>query len=107
MIVTAAIPPVGMLVFMNDPALKRKSLNRLKRIEGQVRGVARMIEEERYCADVLMQVSAIQESLRSLAQVLLRNHLQHCATDAIRSTNDARREKMYDELVDLFAKHIR
>jgi len=92
---------------MTDPALRRKSLNRRKRIEGQVRGVARMIEEERYCADVLMQVSAIQESLRSLAQVLLRNHLQHCATDAIRSTNDARREKMYDELVDLFAKHIR
>lgn len=92
---------------MTDPALRRKSLNRLKRIEGQVRGVARMIEEERYCADVLMQVSAIQESLRSLAQVLLRNHLQHCATDAIRSTNDERREKMYDELVDLFAKHIR
>lgn len=92
---------------MTDPALRRKSLNRLKRIEGQVRGVARMIEEERYCADVLMQVSAIQESLRSLAQVLLRNHLQHCATDAIRSTNEERREKMYDELVDLFAKHIR
>jgi len=92
---------------MTDPALRRKSLNRLKRIEGQVRGVARMIEEERYCADVLMQVSAIHESLRSLAQLLLRNHLQHCATDAIRSTNDTRREKMYDELVDLFAKHIR
>jgi len=90
-----------------DPAIRKKSLNRLKRIEGQVRGVARMIEEERYCADVLVQVSAIHESLRSLAQLLLRNHLQYCATDAIRSDNDKRREEMYDELVNLFAKHIR
>lgn len=90
-----------------DPELRRKSLNRLKRIEGQVRGVARMIEEERYCADVLVQVSAIHESLRSLAQLLLRNHLQNCATEAIRSADDDRREQMYDELVDLFAKHIR
>jgi DNA-binding FrmR family transcriptional regulator len=69
--------------------------------------VARMIEEDRYCADVLVQVSAIHESLRSLAQVLLRNHLQHCATDAIRSADTDRREEMYDELVHLFAKHIR
>ena len=90
-----------------DPDIQRKSLNRLKRIEGQVRGVAKMIEEERYCADVLVQVSAIHESLRSLAQLLLRNHLQYCATDAIRSTDSERREQMYDELVDLFAKHIR
>src|SRR3954447_22771270 len=90
-----------------DPALRKKSLNRLKRIEGQVRGVAKMIDEERYCADVLVQVSAIHESLRSLAQLLLRNHLQYCATDAIRSTDTERREQMYDELVDLFAKHIR
>ena len=90
-----------------NPEIRRKSLNRLKRIEGQVRGVAKMIEDERYCADVLVQISAIHESLRSLAQVVLRNHLQHCATEAIRSNDSNRREEMYDELVDLFAKHIR
>jgi CsoR family transcriptional regulator, copper-sensing transcriptional repressor len=90
-----------------DPAVRKRVLTRLKRIEGQVRGVARMIEEERYCADVLMQVSAIQESLRGVAQQLLRNHLEVCATDAIRSPDADRRERMYDELVDLFAKHIR
>lgn len=66
-----------------------------------------MVEEERYCADVLMQLSAIQESLRGVAQVLLRNHLQHCATDAIRSGDGERREAMYDELTDLFFKHVR
>lgn len=90
-----------------DPAVQKRVLARLKRIEGQVRGVSRMIEEERYCADVLVQVSAIHESLRAVAAQLLRNHLQVCATEAIRSNDEQRRERMYDELVDLFSKHIR
>jgi CsoR family transcriptional regulator, copper-sensing transcriptional repressor len=90
-----------------DGELKQDALVRLKRIEGQVRGIQRMVEEERYCSDILVQVSAVHESLRSVAQLMLRNHLQHCATDAIRSTDPARRSKMYDELVELFAKHVR
>lgn len=90
-----------------DPNLKQRAANRLKRIEGQVRGVAKMVDEERYCGDVLVQLSAVQESLRGVAQLLLRNHLQHCATDAIRSSDTERREQMYDELTDLFFKHVR
>jgi len=90
-----------------DPALKQSALTRLRRIEGQVRGIQNMVEEERYCADTLVQISAIQESLRAVAQVLLRNHLEHCAADAIRSSDDDRREKMYDELTELFFKHVR
>jgi len=90
-----------------DPELKERASTRLRRIEGQVRGVAKMVEEERYCGDVLMQLSAIQESLRGVAQILLRNHLQHCATDAIRSNDTGRREEMYDELIELFFKHVR
>lgn len=90
-----------------DAGLKSRAASRLRRIEGQVRGVERMVEEERYCADVLVQISAIQESLRGVAQLLLRNHLQHCATDAIRSSDQERKEKMYDELTDLFFKHVR
>ena len=90
-----------------DPALKSRASTQLKRIEGQVRGVRTMVDEERYCADVLIQLSAIQESLRSVARLLLRNHLQHCAADAIRSSDAERRERMYDELTDLFFKHIR
>ena len=66
-----------------------------------------MIEEERYCADVLVQISAIHESLRAVAQLLLRNHLQHCATDAIRSSDPERQQQMYDELTELFYKHVR
>ncbi len=90
-----------------DPALKESALIRLKRIEGQVRGVHRMVQEERYCADTLIQISAVHESLRAVAQVLLRNHLEQCAADAIRSTDKDRRERMYDELTDLFFKHVR
>jgi len=90
-----------------DPKLKERATTQLKRIEGQVRGVLGMVEEERYCGDVLIQISAVQESLRSVARLLLRNHLQHCATDAIRSSDAERRERMYDELTDLFFKHIR
>ena len=90
-----------------DPDLKESAGKRLKRIEGQIRGVQRMIEEERYCADVLVQISAIQESLRSVSQLLLRNHLQHCATVAIRSDDAARREAMYEELSDLYFKYAR
>lgn len=90
-----------------DPAKKKNALDRLKRIEGQVRGVQRMVEEERYCADTLVQLSAIHESLRAVAQLLLRNHLEHCATEAIRSADASRRAEMYDELTELFAKHVR
>lgn len=90
-----------------DADLKKDADVRLKRIEGQVRGIQRMVEENRYCADILVQISAVHESLRSVAQLILRNHLQNCATDAIRSSDPARRARMYDELVDLFAKHVR
>ena len=88
-------------------ALKNRLLLRLKRIEGQVRGLQRMVEEERYCPDVMEQVSAVQESLRSVGQVLLRNHLQHCVTGAVRSGDEARSNQLYDELASLFFKHAR
>ena len=68
-----------------DPEIKRAVLTRLRRIEGQVRGLQKMVEEERYCADVLMQVSSVQEALRGVGRALLHNHLKHCATEAIRS----------------------
>ena len=83
-----------------DPAVKAKNLKRLRRIEGQVRGLARMVEDERYCADIMFQIASVQEALRSVGRELMRNHLKHCAATAIRST-DAKAEAMYDELVDL------
>ncbi|MEO8724479.1 MAG: metal-sensitive transcriptional regulator [Acidobacteriaceae bacterium] len=90
-----------------DPALQKKALTRLKRIEGQVRGIGRMIEEERYCPEVMMQLSAVHESLRAVGRLLLRNHLEHCATDALRSHDPHRATQTYDELAKLFYQHAR
>lgn len=89
-----------------DPDRKHRNLNRLRRIEGQVRGLQRMVEEDRYCADVLTQLSSVQEALRAVGRELMRNHLEHCATEAIRSGDDEA-EAMYDELVELMFKHLR
>jgi DNA-binding FrmR family transcriptional regulator len=89
-----------------DPDVKERNLKRLRRIEGQVRGVQKMVEEDRYCADVLTQVSAIHEALRAVSRELMRNHLKHCATAAIRSGPE-QAEAMYDELVELMHKHAR
>ena len=89
-----------------DPEAKARNVKRLRRIEGQVRGLQKMVEEDRYCADILTQISSVHEALRSVGRELMRNHLRHCASAAIRSgPEDA--EPMYDELVDLMYKHSR
>ena len=79
----------------------------LKRIEGQVRGIQRMVDENRYCMDVLTQISAINESLRKVSEALLRDHLDHCVTNAIDSGDRREKERIYDELADLFNKYAR
>lgn len=89
-----------------DPEVREKNLKRLKRIEGQVRGIQRMIEEDRYCADIMTQMSAIHEALRGVGRELMRNHLKHCAASAIRMGDD-QAEGMYDELINLMYKHVR
>jgi CsoR family transcriptional regulator, copper-sensing transcriptional repressor len=89
-----------------DPGIKTSNLKRLRRIEGQVRGLQKMIEEDRYCADILTQISSVQEALRAVGRELMRNHLKHCATKAIRA-GDSDAEVMYDELIELIYKHSR
>jgi len=89
-----------------DPAIKSRNLTRLRRIEGQLRGIQKMVDDERYCADILVQLSAVQEALRAVGRELMRNHLKHCATDAIKKSPQ-NAEDMYDELVDLMYKHTR
>ena len=84
-----------------DPEIKHAALTRLRRIEGQLRGLQKMVEEERYCADVLTQVSSAQEALRGVSRLLLQNHLKHCASEAIRSDDPERSEAMYEELLEL------
>lgn len=83
-----------------DPGAKARNLKRLRRIEGQVRGLQRMIADDRYCADIMMQVSSVHEALRAVGRELMRNHLKHCASTAIR-TSDDKASEMYDELIEL------
>ncbi len=90
-----------------DHGIEQNLRLRLRRIEGQVRGVQKMVEEERYCPDVLMQMSAIHESLRSVERILMKNHLQHCATEALRSGDERKAQRTYNELTKLFYKHAR
>jgi DNA-binding FrmR family transcriptional regulator len=89
-----------------DPAIKAANLRRLRRIEGQVRGLHKMVEEDRYCADIIVQIASAQEALRGVARAIMRNHLRHCATHAITSGSE-QAEAMYDELLELIYKHLR
>ena len=89
-----------------DADIKDRNLKRLRRIEGQVRGLQKMVEEDRYCADILTQVSSVHEALRSVSRELMRNHLKHCASSAIRSGPEEA-EAMYDELIELMHRHAR
>jgi DNA-binding FrmR family transcriptional regulator len=89
-----------------DPAIKTSNLRRLRRIEGQVRGIQKMVEGGRYCADILMQISSIQQALQGVSRELMRNHLHHCAAHAARrGTRDSAR-KVYDEIIDLMYRHV-
>ncbi|HWJ12311.1 MAG TPA: metal-sensitive transcriptional regulator [Gemmatimonadaceae bacterium] len=89
-----------------DPDIKARNLKRLRRIEGQVRGLQKMIDDDRYCADVMTQIASVHEALRAVGQELMRNHLRHCATSAIRAGSDDA-EAMYDELIDMMYRHAR
>jgi DNA-binding FrmR family transcriptional regulator len=89
-----------------DPAIKAASLRRLRRIEGQVRGLQKMVSEERYCADVLMQISSVQQALQGVSRELMRNHLQHCAAHAARKGPRGKAYKVYDEIIDLMYRHV-
>jgi DNA-binding FrmR family transcriptional regulator len=86
-----------------DSDVRERNLKRLRRIEGQVRGLQRMVEEDRYCADIMTQISSVQEALRAVGRELMRNHLRHCASSAIRSS-EADANAMYDEILDLMYK---
>jgi DNA-binding FrmR family transcriptional regulator len=90
-----------------DPRLKDANLKRLRRIEGQVRGLHKMVEEDRYCADIITQVASVQEALRGVARNLMRNHLHHCAAKALRSGKKADSEAMFDELLETIYAHLR
>ena len=83
---------------------KAATLKRLNRIEGQVRGLARMVEQDRYCIDVVTQISAVRAALRKVEEEVLRDHVAHCVEDAIASGNRTEQRKKIAELMDVFGR---
>lgn len=79
-------------------------LRRLTRVEGQIKGMKKMVEQGRYCLEILQQLSSVHEALRGAGKVLMRNYLEVCATDAIQSKRKEKQDKIYNELMDVVYK---
>jgi CsoR family transcriptional regulator, copper-sensing transcriptional repressor len=79
--------------------IKTSSVKRLNKIEGQVRGLSRMVEEDRYCIDIVTQISAVRAALRRLEEEILRDHVGHCVEHAIASGNKAEQRRKIEELM--------
>lgn len=90
-----------------DHDTKPKLLNRLNRIEGQVRGIARMVEEDRYCIDVLTQLQAVRAALSKVETEILKTHLDHCIEGAIVSGDAAEQRRKASELIELLSRTAR
>lgn len=86
---------------------KAKLLNRLNRVEGQVRGIARMVEEERYCIDVLTQLRAVRAALSKVETEMLGDHLGHCIEDAILAGDKDEQRRKASELIELLERSAR
>ena len=86
---------------------KADVVRRLRRVEGQVRGVAEMIDSERYCIDVLTQVAAIQAALRAVGRQVVENHLATCVNDAIESHDETQKQVILSEFVENMYKFVR
>lgn len=89
---------------MIEQNTKEETLARLKKAEGQVRGIQKMIEERRYCIDVVMQLAAAESALHSVAEIILKNHLETCVLSAFRSNDEEDRQEKVDELMRVYGK---
>ncbi|MGH7300765.1 MAG: metal-sensitive transcriptional regulator [Candidatus Rokuibacteriota bacterium] len=87
-----------------DSQTKAKALGRLRRIEGQVQGIQRMVEEDKHCMDVLLQLTAVQGAVEQVQKLLLGQHLESCVADAVRAGSSRDRQRKMDELLDVFSR---
>lgn len=90
-----------------ESKIKAACVKRLNRIEGQVRGLTRMVEEDRYCIDVVTQLSAVRAALRRVEEEILRDHVGHCVEHAIASGDKADTRRKISELVDILGRSSR
>jgi DNA-binding FrmR family transcriptional regulator len=84
--------------------IKKASKKRLTRIEGQVRGLSRMVEEDRYCIDIVTQIAAVRAALRRVQEEVLRDHVGHCVEHAIASGNKAEQRRKIEELMAVIGR---
>ncbi len=89
---------------MIDADTKSKALGRLRRIEGQVQGIQRMVEEDKYCVDILLQLAAVQGAVEQVQKLVLGQHIETCVSEAIRSGTTRERQKKVGELLDVFSR---
>jgi DNA-binding FrmR family transcriptional regulator len=89
---------------MGPHPINKRVLRRLKIIEGQVKGIQRMVEEENYCVDILRQISAVRAAINQAGMIILRRHVENCVSDAIRSDPNQSKE-VIDELMEIFSKN--
>jgi DNA-binding FrmR family transcriptional regulator len=92
---------------MMDERQKEKVSTRLRRIEGQIAGIRKMVEEDRYCMDILTQTSAVVSALRGVEDLVMQNHLNTCVVDAIRSEDESDKEQKLHEVMDVIGKFRR
>jgi len=90
---------------MMNAETKRQALGRLRRIVGQVQGVQRMVEEEKYCVDVLLQISAVQGALEQVAKIIMTRHIESCVLDSLKAGSERERSQKIDDLIRVFARH--
>src|SRR5215467_14539264 len=98
--------PRGYIAVMRQEA-KSSCLKRLRRIEGQVRGLARMVEEDRYCIDIVTQISAVRAALRRAEEEILEDHVGHCIEEAIVTGNRAEQRRKIAELMEVVGRSDR
>lgn len=89
---------------MINKEVETETITRLKKIEGQVKGIQKMIEERRYCIDVVLQIGAAESALHKVAEIVLRNHLETCVLKAFRSPDAEERQQKINELISVYSK---
>lgn len=83
------------------------SLDRLKRIDGQVKGIVKMVEKDKYCIDIINQISAVKGALNQVALLILQNHVESCVSDAVKNADEAEKEEKIEELIDTVKKFVK
>jgi CsoR family transcriptional regulator, copper-sensing transcriptional repressor len=90
---------------MMDAETKRQALARVRRIVGQVQGIQRMVEDEKYCGATLLQISAVQGALEQVSKILMARHIESCVADSLQAGNERERARKIDELIEVFSRH--